>query len=175
MMAEGAAARLRAWYLVLTKPRQEMTARTQLERQGYEVLLPLVRVRQRLQRRERVRVEPLFPRYLFVQLRPQSDNFAPIRSTVGVCGLVRFGQDYARAPVHLMQELQKNVDAEGVRELPSPPLQTGDRVRLLDGALAGYEAIFTAAKGKDRVALLLEIAGRHLTIETRADAIVAVD
>ena len=82
-----------AWYLIHTKPRQEHIALTNLERQGYTCYLPLLRVEKIRRRKAEVVSEPMFARYLFVRLST-SDNapsWAPIRSTLGVSQLVRFG------------------------------------------------------------------------------------
>lgn len=159
------------WYLVQSKPRQERLACENLRRQHYEAFLPLVRMHGRRKGEAYARVEPMFPRYLFVRLRPAHDNFAPIRSTLGVTQLVRFGDAYARAPDELVASLQAAADADGVRDLPPLALTPGARVELLDGVMAGYEAIFTARRGRDRVALLLEIAGRQVEIEVRDDGL----
>ncbi len=42
---------MRAWYLVFSKPQRERTAVENLERQNYQVYLPLVRNRRRVARR----------------------------------------------------------------------------------------------------------------------------
>ena len=58
----------RTWYLVQSKPRNEARALENLLRQGYETYLPLIEV-ERLQRGKLLkRLEPLFPRYLFLHL-----------------------------------------------------------------------------------------------------------
>lgn len=153
------------WYLVQTKPRQEQTARTNLARQGYETFLPLLRRQARRPGRAAARLEPLFPRYLFVHLEPEKDDFAPIRSTLGVTQLVRFGAAYAHVPDALIAELRARGGPAGIAELPAPEFRSGDRVRIVEGPLAGYEGIFGAARGRDRVTLLLEIASRQVAIE----------
>ena len=50
----GSSPPLKSWYLVYTKPRQEQTARHQLERQGYPVYLPMT---QRSRKRGKFGVE----------------------------------------------------------------------------------------------------------------------
>ena len=70
-----------AWYLLYSKPRQEGVAVENLKRQGYETYLPLVRTRRRRQGQYVSLVEPMFPRYLFIHLSDQTDNWGPIRST----------------------------------------------------------------------------------------------
>ncbi len=81
----------RSWYLIYAKPRMEPVAEEHLTRQGYGVYLPRVRATHRLRGRYRERVDPLFPRYLFIHLDQCNDNWGPIRSTQGVAGMVRPG------------------------------------------------------------------------------------
>ena len=69
------------WYLIHTKIRQERVALENLERQGFECFLPLIRV-EKLRRSALVVVEePLFPRYLFIRLASGTDapSWSPIR------------------------------------------------------------------------------------------------
>ncbi|BAU48614.1 transcriptional regulator [Sulfurifustis variabilis] len=157
----GAAAGRARWYLVYTKPRGEATARVNLERQGYTAYLPLVRQpRRRLGRRVSI-ISPMFPRYLFVHLDTETDNWAPIRSTLGVVSVVRFGQRPAAVPDDLIENLRRREDEEGVQVLPAERYEAGARVRITSGSLAGYEAVFQATTGRDRVQVLLEVLGRY--------------
>jgi transcriptional antiterminator RfaH len=161
VLAPAGRAAARCWYLVYCKPRQEAVARKNLERQGYETYLPLTR---ELRRRRGVRISaigPMFPRYLFVHLDRKTDNWAPIRSTLGVVSLVRFGQAAARVPDDLIAALRAREDAQGIQRLPPAAYKPGGRVRLTQGSLAGYEGIFQAVTGRDRVAVLLDILGRR--------------
>ncbi len=156
---------MNAWYLVYTKPAREDLAVLHLERQDYEVYLPKLKVyRRRGGRRVRV-IEPLFPRYLFIRLSDKTDNWGPIRSTIGVSGLVRFGMQAARIPGELVKTLRQRESDDGVHELTPKPLEPGQKVRIADGPFSGYEAVFCRPAAKDRVALLLQIAEKSLKIE----------
>ncbi|MHB8348072.1 MAG: transcription/translation regulatory transformer protein RfaH [Acidiferrobacterales bacterium] len=164
-----------SWFLVYAKPRQEETAKQNLERQGYRVYLPrAVQGRRRAGRRVMV-VEPLFPRYLFVQLNLQSDNWAPIRSTVGVAALVRFGSAPARVPDSLITLLRSNETASGIHEWTQTLLREGQRVQVAEGAFAGYQGIFLARTGRERVIVLLDILGRPVRAQLTADQVDPVD
>ncbi len=162
---------MKSWYLIYTKPRQERIAVDNLERQGYHTYLPLLRQRRRRAGRYTQMVEPLFPRYLFINLDEQTDNWAPIRSTLGVTGLVRFGGMPARVPDALVDAIRESADPEGVHQLPEKQLKPGDKVRIRDGAMAGYEAVFSAHTSRERVILLLEIAGKTAQVKLSKDAI----
>lgn len=156
---------MRAWYLVYSKPLQERVALENLDRQGYPAYLPLIRNRKRRQGRYVASVEPMFPRYLFIHLSDESDDWGPVRSTIGVTRFVRFGMLPARVPDDLVELLRSREDAEGVQSLPLPELRSGDRVRIVDGPMAGYEAIFEARSSSERVYLLLEIADRTARVQ----------
>ena len=164
-------ASVRHWYLVFSKPRQERLALENLARQGYEAYLPLMRHRRRRGRRWVPTVEPMFPRYLFIHLDTLHDNWAPIRSTIGVSTLVRFGQEPARVPDALIACFREREDENGIQRIPPPDFRPGDRVRIVDGPFAGYEAIFRARTGKERVEILLRIAGSATRIQLAPGAL----
>jgi transcriptional antiterminator RfaH len=143
------------WYVVHTKPRQELIARENLERQGFEVYLPLWRVEKIRRGRAQWVEEPLFPRYLFIRLdtSQQGRSWSPIRSTLGVSTLVRFGTQPARMAddwVTLLRERQQLLAEKALFE-------PGDRVVIVDGPFAGIEAIFQTADAERRSLILLEI------------------
>ena len=95
---------LRHWFLIYSKPQQERVAVQNLERQGYETYLPMLRRSRRRQGKKFETVEPLFPRYLFVNLSEELDDWGPIRSTRGVSRMIRFGNEAARVPDEFVDE-----------------------------------------------------------------------
>ena len=162
---------VRKWYLVFCKPRQEAAARVNLERQGYDVYLPMVAQRRRRGGKCVEFIEPLFPRYLFIHLDAGTDDWRPIRSTIGVSALVQFGQQPARVPDDLIAALRAHESGQGVHEIPVEPLREGDRIRIVEGALSGFEGLFLARSGRDRVVVLLEIMGKPSRISLDPDTL----
>ncbi len=150
----------RCWYLIYSKPRQEQVARTNLERQGYETYLPLSRETRRRRGRAAEIIVPLFPRYLFIHLDSQTDNWGPIRSTLGVVSLVRFAHQPAQVPDDLVTALRARENPEGLVAVPREIFRRGGRVRITDGSFMGYEGIFLAPSGRGRVVILLDIMGK---------------
>jgi len=148
------------WYLVYAKPRQESVAQTQLARQGYETYLPRVCQYSKRGGRRIAAIGPMFPRYLFIHLDSRFDNWAPIRSTLGVVSLVRFGQHAAQVPDKLVTLLRGREDEQGIQILPTEEYRPGTRVRIAEGSFAGYEGVLLARGGRERVVLLLEILGK---------------
>lgn len=148
------------WYLIYTKPRQESVARTNLLRQGYETYLPLMRQVRRRQGRRQTVIGPMFPRYLFVHLDQTTDNWGPIRSTLGVVSLVRFGQLPAEAPDALIGFLHSREDEQGVQTIAPEDFRPGGKVRITDGAFAGYEGVYLARNSRERVVVMLDLCGK---------------
>jgi transcriptional antiterminator RfaH len=143
------------WYVVHTKPRQEVRAQENLARQGYDCFMPMMAV-QKIRRGKWVEdAECLFRRYLFIRLVAGQSNFAPIRSTRGVSGLVHFGTQPAVVP---------DTVVEALRTLPTPEqpmFKAGDMVTITEGAFAGIAAEFVALRqmpdGEIRALVLLEL------------------
>lgn len=161
------------WYVVHARPRQEAIAKVNLERQGYDVYLPMARQEVIRSRRLITHISPLFPRYLFIHLDECSDNWSPIRSTRGVTTLVRFGHAPAMAPDALIEMLKAREGPDGFHEIASTVATVGDRVRIEGGPMAGYEGIFLAPSGRERVLVLLDIMGKQVRLNVDA-ALVAL-
>jgi transcriptional antiterminator RfaH len=160
---------MKQWHLVHTKPRQEERALENLERQDYTCYLPRALLVRRVRGRPRRHVEPLFPRYLFIHLEPGVDNWAPLRSTLGVSRVVRFGADAAVVPDALVAALRSREDRDGLCDLQVAPPAAGDRVLLVDGALAGLEGVFVTRDGERRAVILLEIVGKATRVRVPSD------
>ena len=149
------------WYLIHTKIRQERVALENLERQGFECFLPLIRAEKLRRGALQVVQEPLFPRYLFIRLSTglESQSWAPIRSSVGVSRLVTFGQTPAKIEDKLIAQLQVKTDSAEVQLRHFEP---GEQVVVTDGPFAGVEAIYQMADAEGRVMVLLNILSKQV-------------
>ena len=151
------------WFAVYTKPRQEQSALFNLENQSFECYLPMT---EQPDQRGIIRIEPLFPRYLFMSSDPQRQNMATVRSTRGVVGLVRSGYEMINIPATIIAQLKARMHpASGLISLDSIGLNNGDKVRVFDGPLAALEGVFKERRGRTRSLLLLEILGRETPVE----------
>lgn len=149
------------WFCVQTKPRAEAEAEAQLARQDFRVFLPRLRARRPRPARGVVTVvEPLFPRYLFLHADPLQQSLASVRSTRGVSGLVRFGGEPAVVPTRLIEALMAQADANAIIDTPPETFAPGERVRVVDGPLAGLVAIYREPLGAARAVVLLELLGQ---------------
>ena len=151
---------VQAWFAVVTKPRAEAVAFENLRRQGYTCLWPRVRRSLRGAEGVRERLECLFPNYLFLHADPERQSLAPVRSTRGALGLVRFGGVPAQVPETVIDHIRTRLDpADGTVRLDAPSWVPGAKVRISEGPLSGVAAIFLASEGADRVRMLVELLG----------------
>lgn len=157
------------WCLVYTRSKQEEKAREHLEQQGFEVFLPRIsRVINHAGRRQ-TRIEPMFPRYLFTHLDPDAEDWTPIRSTVGVTSLVRFGQQPGIVPPAIVEGLRAQADEQGViGGRGASEFEIGQTVRIVDGPFEGYSAIVQAKLPRERVEILLTLVGQYVTARLQA-------
>ena len=155
------------WFAVYSKPRQEYIAHENLERQGFDCFLPeAVNPYQRRSKTEQPRIEPLFPRYLFLNAVPEVQNLAAVRSTRGVVGLVRSGFELIKVPEHVIEMIKARQDQDtGLVMLDPVPVRPGDRVRVFDGPFTGIEGILEAHTGQQRTLILMDLLGTQSTVE----------
>lgn len=154
----------RSWYLVVTKPQSEFKAQENLLRQGYEIYLPLIQTSRRRNGKLINRTEAFFPRYLFIYLDKETDNWSPIRSTIGVAGLVRFGGLPAAVPENMIASLKSNENEFGLQVYRKKELKQGDKVEVIAGPFEGYTAIYQKMKNTERVSVLLDIVGKNTQV-----------
>lgn len=145
------------WYVVHTKPRAEARALENLERQGFEVFLPMITL-QKVRRAKLASVtEPMFSRYLFLRTTPQMQDLSVVRSTLGVSQLVRFGQSSAKLPHEWVVSLR------AMPALEQTLLKKGDKVLLVGGVLKGLEALYMQSDGEVRAMVLIDLLSKpHL-------------
>ena len=163
------------WYLVFTKAQGEQTASINLRRQGYRVYCPRLLRRTVSRGRWIERVVALFPRYLFVQLDAARQSLAPVRSTIGVASIVRFGSEPALVPQSMVDTLKGRADpATGLHRLADvAPLKRGSPVRVVAGAFQGFDGIFERAAGEERVVILLKLLGENTPIQLESHSVVS--
>ena len=149
------------WYAIHSKPRQEVRALENLQRQGFEAWLPLLTVEKVLRSKLVQVVEPMFSRYLFIRLDTEQTNWSPIRSTLGVSKLVSFGNLPAVVADELIEVLQQMPE-----QAPQRLIQPGQQVKIVSGPLRGLEGIYQQADGELRAMVLIELLNKQHRIVT---------
>src|SRR5690606_35079935 len=169
------------WHVAYTKPRQENTAKDNLERQGFEVYLPLFKTfkkaRQMADKAASATLltfEPMFPRYIFFRPTSAQQSMGTLRSTRGVASVVMFGSTFAQVPLELLDSIRLAESLRndaGLEEVS--PYKPGSQVRLRDPALSGLECLVQEVSS-ERVTELLQILGWQKSLMEDFDQIEAL-
>jgi len=157
------------WYVAHTKPRRERVAMENLARQHYGVYLPQLKVVRNVRGLQRIRFEPLFPRYLFFQPQNTEHSIAPVRSTVGVNALVRFGGMPAilrAATIDCLRQFEAEQHRLDLTELSN--LAPGRTVLITTGPFAGLEGL-VAMVSRQRVVVLMQLLGQETKVRLSPD------
>jgi transcriptional antiterminator RfaH len=156
------------WYLAQTKPRQEDVALQNLERQAYLAKLPRVRALRRSSRSKSLdATQVLFPGYIFFAPSHVDQSIAPVRSTLGISRVVRFGLEPAQISDRLLTDIlvfvEQTEQAPGGLLAHLNQIVEGTAVLVRDGPFSGLSGLVSRV-ASDRVMVLLEIMGKGQTL-----------
>ncbi len=150
------------WYAIYTKHQHEKSAAKSLTNRGLETFVPLYRQVHRWKDRNKILLSPLFPCYVFV--RTDLGRKTDILRTPGVCWLVGSGGYASQIPPQDVEALRTAANGS-TRVEPYPFLQTGDRVRVHSGLLAGVEGILIRLRNQYRLVLSVQLLKQSAAVE----------
>ncbi|WP_339799018.1 transcription/translation regulatory transformer protein RfaH [uncultured Marinobacter sp.] len=140
-----------SWYALQLKPAQGDRALANLQNQDARCFYPKVTVEKIRAGKRSLKLEPLFPGYLFINMEQTDPLWGKLRSTRGVLRVVAFaGKPLAIADEvidYIYQGLSTVEEQGGLRQ--------GQPVEIQDGPFKGVEAIFQAYDGEERAIVLI--------------------
>jgi len=152
----------RQWFALHVNVRRERMAADALRGKGFEEFLPLCRTRRRWSDRVKELEVPLFSRYLFCRFRGEDRH--RVLTTPGVGYIVGIGNIPVPVPDGEIAALEA-VRKSGVVAQPWPFLQTGQWVRIEEGALSGLEGILLDFRGSCRLVVSVTLLQRSVAVE----------
>jgi transcriptional antiterminator RfaH len=156
------------WYAVHAQPFCETRAQANLENQGLRTFLPKRLKTVRHARKLRTVASPFFPRYLFVVLDLDRDQWRSVNGTFGVSRLVMRRDLPEPVPRGIVETLLASADARGLLQL-ADKLKVGSSVRMLAGPFAEQLATLEHLDDLGRVRVLVDLLGRQVSISTAAE------
>jgi transcription antitermination factor NusG len=139
---------------------------------GYEVFLPVYHVQRKWSDRVKEVKIPLFSGYFFCSMDLQ--NRLPVLRAPGVVSIVGFGRTAIPVPDDEIAAVQAMVDSN-LSVQPWPYVQTGDRVRLQRGPLAGIEGIVVQLKSCMRLVVRINLLQRAVAADVDPDWVKVID
>jgi len=151
------------WYAIETKTRLEKMAASLLQNKGYEVFLPLYKVRRQWSDRIKVLEQALFPGYFFSRLA-EGQRTLPILTTPYVRAIVGVGGTPQPVPEEEIAAVRAIVESK-LPAMPWPYLEAGQRIRITYGPLAGVEGFLLNIKKQHRLIVSVEMLKRSVCVE----------
>jgi transcription antitermination factor NusG len=128
------------WYVIYVKFRHEKKVHDQLLENGIDSFLPMVSTVRRWSDREKKILQPLFPCYLFVNVKSKLD-FHNALSVGGACSYVQFGNEYGRVTQKEIEQIKLLVGGNDITDVQTnlKMPSVGDKIKIEHGELSGLE------------------------------------
>lgn len=155
------------FYVVQTQPQRERLAVNELRNQNFQTFFPVIRHLPRISRGRLgdSRISPLFPKYVFVSLDLELDQWRSINGTRGVTRLICMDEDRPSAvSPFVMERLLAAGEIIEEREA-GLPFNINDLVEFIEGPMKGIQGIVSLCVA-DRVSLLMDMLGGLVPVHT---------
>lgn len=125
------------WFVMYTAPRAEKKVAQRLVEQDIEVYLPMIEeIRQWSDRKKKVQ-RPLFNGYLFVMI--SKDRLWQALQVNGAVKFVNFSGEHATIQQKELDTIRRIIETGVAVEVNNDPIEKGEKVKILGGALVGFE------------------------------------
>ena len=151
------------WYAVWTRSRQEKSAAMILDALSIPHYLPMKSELRQWSDRKQTIWSPLFSGYLFVRIDLGRENQLQVLQTPGIVSLVGNQTGPLPIPDQEIESIRKVLDC-GASYTECDLLKTGDRVRVVRGALAGVEGTLIRVHSETRLVLSVEMIQRSIAV-----------
>lgn len=152
----------RHWYVVYSKPHKEEQALCHLRAKGVDVFFPRLNIT--AAGASRSRIIPLFPNYLFVRIKFETEAHRVMWSP-GVKRIISFGDRPIPLDGGVVYFLQRQTGADGAIKACSR-LHSGQEVEIRGGPFDGLLGIIQdPPDAKGRVRVLLRLLSRRISVK----------
>ena len=158
------------WYLIQLKRNSHRIADRNLNQQGFKTFLPMQDLTNRRGAEFLTSAKPLFPGYMFVQIKPDGAPWHKINNTLGVSRLICQDGVPKRVPAEVVSSLLSRCDSRG-RLLPPTAVQRGDTVEINTGALANFIATVETIDSNSRIWVLMDIMGQITRVQVPSEQV----
>ncbi|HET6256284.1 MAG TPA: UpxY family transcription antiterminator [Puia sp.] len=161
------------WFLIYTKPRQENKVYERLTESGIEAFLPK-RPSLRLlpNKRKCFIVTPLFPSYIFVNLKGVEDYYFS-QTIDGYSYYVRMGKDIVKVNKTVVDNLKIIVENKEYVEMTESHFIPGQKMVITEGPLTGLKCEVVSYEGNRKLLVRVNILKRNLIISMQPDCVMA--
>jgi len=159
-----------AWYAIWTRSHCERLVAQQLLAKGFQPFLPEMAVRARKPEAASIVQRPMFPGYLFLKHSMKKHSYIEILKARGVVRILEGGWNRLTPIADDEMTAIERVIESGAPVLSHPYFNQGDRVRVVEGPLAGVEGLFVRdKKNRGRLVVSVNLLQTSVAIEVDGD------
>ncbi len=138
------------WFVVMTKPKQEIIAKLNLENQNFHVLLPMLKLDN-----EEKKTEPLFPSYLFINFDPEDYKWLKIRNTRGVKKILKCNIYPKEVDKEFIKILLNCTDKYGLLKKTFYKYKINQKIKIINGPFTQMLGEIKSLSPKNRIKILI--------------------
>ena len=138
------------WFVVMTKPKQEIKAKLNLENQNFHVLLPMLKLDS-----DAKKTEPLFPSYLFVNFDPEDYKWLKISNTRGVKKILKCSIHPTEVDSEFVKLLLNCTDKFGFLKKTFCKYKINQKIKIINGPFRKMLGEVKSLSPENRVKILM--------------------
>jgi transcriptional antiterminator NusG len=144
---------------------QERIKNAGLEEYFGEILVPAENVTAVRGGKQRTERRKFYPGYVFVQMEMQDKTWHLVKDTPKVTGFLG-DQNPTSVPEREVNNIKAQIEGSGIAPRPKVNFETGDQVRVVDGAFANFTGVVEDVRPeRQKVKVLVTIFGRPTAVE----------
>jgi transcription antitermination factor NusG len=155
------------WYAISTRSRQEKVAASMLENLAIAHFLPLIDEERQWSDRKQMLTMPLFPGYMFVRIARSNEQQLRVLKVPGIVNIIGNRNGPLAIPESEIESIRMAL-FRGAGCSRHPFLRTGDRVRVVRGALAGIEGTLVRCGDQSKLVISVEMIQRSVSVSVAA-------
>jgi transcriptional antiterminator RfaH len=155
------------WYLLYTRPRQELKVSELLLKNKIESFLPLFKSTRQWHDRRKIILMPYFPNYLFIHIKATSE-FSLVLATNGVCSFVKFGTRPAQITEDTIKKIKLVVSNGENVDVLNKKFSKGEVLKIETGVFQGLFCEVVEHEGGRKILVRVDILNRSILLDIPA-------
>ena len=146
----------KGWHVLYVRLSQEKKVHQALIEESVESFLPLNKTVKQWSDRKKTILTPLFPSYLFVNIKSHLDFHKVTR--MESCAFLRFGSELGRISQKEIEQIKLFTSNEDITEITTTSVSlpnVGDKLKIEQGELSGFECEVYRLDNKNKVSVWL--------------------
>ena len=164
---------LNNWFVIMTKPNQELKAIKNLRNQNFEIFCPYFEKETEERFNSSNTKEFLFPSYIFVKFNLNNYQWLKIRNTLGVKKLLSNGPTPSKIDKTFVENLIEMSDKNGLLNSNFFSFRPKQKIVVTKGPFKKFYGEVISIIGNERVKILLDCINNYKTLVLNKDFILS--